>query len=145
MKNRTYLYLAIFLLLVTSCKKKDREVYFDNTKTYIYTDFLVSSANVNWDVKLVINGEDFGIIKAGEIAGPFTFTGTKFKIDSFVPQITCMESYVSHTYDSGVTYCISALNDEVEDKAQAYRDTSWNIPVFNDEWTWDIGFGHSIQ
>jgi len=145
MKNWAYLSLAISLLLVSSCKKKDREVYFDNTTTYGYTDLIVSGASVNWDVKLVINGEDFGIIKAGEIAGPFTFNGSKFKIDSFVPQITCIESYVSHTYDSGVTYCISALNDEVEDKANEYRDASWNIPLMNDEWTWDMGFGHSLD
>ena len=145
MKNLNHLILVFTLLLLAACSKKERDVYIENTTTYIYTDLIVSGAQLNWDVKLVINGEDYGIIKAGETAGPFLFKGTKFKIDSFVPQISCLEAYLSHTYTTGPTYCISSMNDAVDAKAQEYRDAAWNIPVANDEWTWQIGFGNVLN
>lgn len=145
MKNLNYLVLVFSLLLLTACSKKEREVYIENTTNYIYTDLIVSGAQLNWNVKLVINGVDYGIIKAGEKAGPFTFKGIKFKIDTFEPQISCLDAYLSHTYNSGATYCITSMNDEVEAKAQEYRDKKWNVPVANDEWTWQIGFGNVIN
>ena len=141
----------IACLFSMSCKKKTHKVYIKNTKGYMYDDTWVNNQLVNWDVKVVINGIDYGIIREGETIGPIEYTGTKFKIDSFIPQFKCYNqiydnfSYLRAELGAGDNYCIHRLNDDVEAKAKLIREKKWNIPYFNDEWNWEIGFGETIS
>ncbi len=126
-------------------------VYIKNTKGSMYNDFWVDNKLVNWTVKVVINGVDYGIIREGETIGPIEFTGTKFEVDSFIPQYSCYNdiykdfSYLRAEWSAGDNYCIHRLNDEVEAKAELIREKRWNITYFNDEWQWEIGYGEPVE
>ena len=134
--------LGIVAVFIAGCTKNRKTmVSVSNTENNSENNILHGSIITKWDVKVVVNGVDFGIIKAGEITDLIEIKGKNIEFEVFDPQ-PCFTGGFSSVYYTvpGSTICIR--NDD--DKAQAFRDSEDQIALFDKEYNLEIGYGAAI-
>lgn len=141
--KRTLLILTAIsgLLLMNGCKKEPTLVYVSNTKGAVQST-LNGSKPVHWDVHVILNGHDYGIVEEGETAGPFEIKGTKIEIEKFDPDPNCIGDVLYYRHDN-IRWCLSA--GEWQTKRDEWRSAKPSIALNKTELTLEIGYGEPVD
>ena len=136
MKKNKLLVLAIAAIAFAGCSKKERSIYFTNNK-YSTESFIFGSEQVNWSVKVIANGIDFGVLKPGETSEIRTITGSKLEITTFAPVEDCFDKSV-YFKDGNTKVCLR------NDTALANKFVKkYDIALNQTSYTIDVGYGSS--
>ena len=126
--------LIILTLSFAGCEKSKTKLTITNSTTESAYTWSHGTVDLKWDVHVVVNGVDFGVIKYGEsvemeIRGK-TMLIEKFNLDS------CLNSTVYYKTNAG-RWCYK--NDE--SKRLLFKETQPKIPSLNGKYSWEMGYG----
>jgi hypothetical protein len=132
------LLLFIFSITLLGCEKTLVKIRISNTLTYLYNDPVLGPVPVNWDVRVVINNVDYGIVYAGDVTDYVEIRGRSLHVDAFDVQISSSGKGLFYEMNNGTLWWVSK---DYTYKSDAVRGSYVSVPVNRDSWTWEVGFG----